>query len=151
MYSKIEGMFSKACEYAIRSVVFIAVSSLEGTRVGFKEIAKEIDAPEAFVAKILQKLVKGGIIESIKGVGGGFEIPVQELEHIKLCEVVNVIDGDSIYRGCGLGLAQCSETHPCPVHFKFKSIRNELKQMLETTSLKELANGTKSGDTFLKL
>lgn len=144
-------MFSKACEYAIRSVVFIAVSSLEETRVGFKEIAKEIDAPEAFVAKILQKLVKGGIIESMKGAGGGFEIPVQELEHIKLCEVVNVIDGDSIYKGCGLGLAQCSETHPCPVHFKFKSILNELKQMLETTSLKELANGTKSGDTFLKI
>lgn len=144
-------MFSKACEYAIRSTVFIAVSSLKGIRVGAKEIAKEIDAPEAFIAKILQKLVKGGLIESLKGAGGGFEIPIQQLAQIKLCEIVNVIDGDSIYIGCGLGLAQCSETHPCPVHFKFKAIRNELKQMLETTSLKELANGTKSGDTFLKL
>jgi len=57
-------MFSKACEYAIRSVVFISVSSLKGERVGFKEIAKEIDAPEAFTAKILQKLSKSGIIES---------------------------------------------------------------------------------------
>lgn len=144
-------MFSKACEYAIRSTVFIAVSSLKGMRVGAKEIAKEIDAPEAFIAKILQKLVKSGLIESLKGAGGGFEIPIQQLTHIKLCEVVDVIDGDSIYKGCGLGLAQCSETHPCPVHFKFKAIRNELKQMLETTTLKELANGTKSGDTFLKI
>ncbi|WP_413512736.1 RrF2 family transcriptional regulator [Myroides odoratus] len=144
-------MFSKACEYAIRSVVFIAVASLNGERVGFKEIAKEIDAPEAFTAKILQKLSKSGLIVSVKGVGGGYEIPVEYLEHIKLCEVVNVIDGDSIYKGCGLGLAQCSETHPCPVHFKFKEIRNGLKQMLETTTLKELANGTKSGDTFLKM
>lgn len=144
-------MFSKACEYAIRSTVFIAVSSLKGMRVGAKEIAKEIDAPEAFIAKILQKLVKGGLIESLKGAGGGFEIPIQQLAQIKLCEIVNVMDGDSIYKGCGLGLAQCSETHPCPVHFKFKAIRSELKQMLETTSLKELANGTKSGDTFLKL
>lgn len=144
-------MFSKACEYAIRSVVFVAVASLNGERVGFKEIAKEIDAPEAFTAKILQKLSKNNIIVSIKGVGGGYEIPVEHLEFIKLCEVVNVMDGDSIYKGCGLGLAQCSETHPCPVHFKFKEIRNGLKQMLETTTLKELANGTKSGDTFLKM
>lgn len=144
-------MFSKACEYAIRSVVFISVASLEGERVGFKEIAKEIDAPQAFVAKVLQKLVKGGIIESVKGAGGGFEIPVQNLEQMKLCEVVNVMDGDSIYKGCGLGLKKCSETHPCPVHFKFKAIRNELKIMLETTTLKELANGTRSGDTFLRI
>ena len=144
-------MFSKACEYAIRSAVFISVSSLKGMRVGFKEIAKETDAPEAFVAKILQKLVKGGIIESVRGAGGGFEIPVDRLEQIKLCEIVQVIDGDTIYKGCGLGLAQCSETHPCPVHFKFKAIRNELKEMLETTTLKELAQGTKSGYTFLKI
>ncbi|MTG98850.1 Rrf2 family transcriptional regulator [Myroides albus] len=144
-------MFSKACEYAIRSVVFISVSSLKGERVGFKEIAKEIDAPEAFTAKILQKLSKSGIVESVKGVGGGFEIPITNLDSIKLCEVVNIIDGDSIYKGCGLGLAQCSETHPCPVHFKFKAIREGLRQMLENTTLRELANGTKSGDTFLKV
>ncbi len=144
-------MFSKACEYAIRSVIFIAVSSMKAERVGFKEIAKEIDAPEAFTAKILQKLSKSGIIDSIKGVGGGFEIPVYRLDEIKLCEVVNVIDGDAIYKGCGLGLAQCSEVHPCPVHEKFKLIREGLRKMLETTTLKELANGTKSGDTFLKV
>lgn len=144
-------MFSKACEYAIRSVIFIAVSSMKAERVGFKEIAKEIDAPEAFTAKILQKLSKSGIIDSVKGVGGGFEIPIYRLEQIKLCEVVNVIDGDAIYKGCGLGLAECSEIHPCPVHEKFKLIREGLRKMLETTTLKELANGTKSGDTFLKV
>lgn len=144
-------MFSKACEYAIRSVIFIAVSSMKAERVGFKEIAKEIDAPEAFTAKILQKLSKSGIIDSVKGVGGGFEIPVYRLDQIKLCEVVNVIDGDAIYKGCGLGLAECSEVHPCPVHEKFKLIREGLRKMLETTTLKELAKGTKSGDTFLKV
>lgn len=144
-------MFSKACEYAIRSVVFIAVVSLQGGRVGFKAIATEIDAPQAFVAKILQKLVKGGIIASLKGAGGGYEIPLDRLEEMKLDEVVDVMDGDSIYKGCDLGLAKCSETHPCPVHFKFKAIRNELKLMLETTTLKELAKETKSGTTFLKL
>lgn len=144
-------MFSKACEYAIRSVIFVATSSMKGERVGFKEIAKEVGAPEAFTAKILQKLAKSGIILSIKGVGGGFEIPVEGLKEIKLCEIVNVIDGDSIYKGCGLGLPKCSETHPCPVHEKFKEIRENLRQMLETTTIEELSMGIKSGDTFLKI
>lgn len=144
-------MFSKACEYAIRSVIFIATTSLKGERVGFKEIAKGIDSPEAFTAKTLQKLSGSGIINSIKGVGGGFEIPVERLSEIKLSEIVDLIDGDSIYRGCGLGLARCSESRPCPVHDKFKVIREGLRDMLETTTLEELAKGTKSGDTFLKV
>ena len=54
------------------------------------------------------------------------------------------------FHGCGLGLSHCSETHPCPVHDKFKSIRDELAHMLETTNLEELALGIKSGETFLK-
>lgn len=144
-------MFSKACEYAIRSVIFIASASLKGERVGFKEIAKEIGSPEAFTAKTLQKLSGSGIIKSIKGVGGGFEIPVDRLHKIKLCEIVNVIDGDAIYKGCGLGLPKCSEKHPCPVHDKFKQIREELRNMLETTTIEELSKGIKSGETYLKI
>src|SRR5690554_7711945 len=77
-------MFSKACKYAIRSVIFIAVCSLKKEKVGFKEIAKEIDAPEAFTAKILQMLAREGIIDSTKGVGGGFNIPLHRLDTTKL-------------------------------------------------------------------
>lgn len=144
-------MFSKACEYAIRSVIFVAVASIKNERVGFKQIAEEIAAPEAFTAKILQKLTKSGIVDSVKGVGGGFTISKEALDTIKLSAIVNVIDGSAIYEKCGLGLAQCSELRPCPVHFKFKVIRAELREMLENTSLKELAEGAKLGDTFLRM
>ncbi len=143
-------MFSKTCEYGIRASIFIASQSYQNTRVGLKDIAKKIDSPEAFTAKILQTLVKSNIIHSIKGVGGGFEIPKDSLNQIKLAQIVTAIDGDTIYTGCGLGLSQCSESHPCPVHEKFKEIRNQLAFMLENTNLEELALGLKSGDTFLR-
>ena len=111
-------MFSKACKYAIRSVIFIAVCSLKKEKVGFKEIAKEIDAPEAFTAKILQMLAREGIIDSTKGVGGGFNIPLHRLDTTKLSEVVRLIDGDEIFQACALGLPKCSEERPCPLHHK---------------------------------
>lgn len=144
-------MFSKACEYAIRSVIYIGVSSLKQQRVGFKEIASAIDAPEAFTAKILQKLSKAGIIDSIKGVGGGFELALQKSKQIKLREIVELIDSPKVYSNCALGLAQCSQEHPCPVHDQFKSIREELAKMLENTTLYDLSTGTYSGKTFLRL
>lgn len=143
-------MFSKTCEYGIRAAIFIASESYQNNRVGLRDIAEKIDSPEAFTAKILQILSKNNIIHSIKGVGGGFEIPKENMSQIKLSQIVTALDGDRVFTGCGLGLKQCSEDHPCPVHDKFKSIRNELAFMLENTNLEELAIGIKSGDTFLR-
>jgi Rrf2 family iron-sulfur cluster assembly transcriptional regulator len=143
-------MFSKTCEYGIRATIFIASESYQNNRVGLRDIAKKIDSPEAFTAKILQILSRDNIIHSIKGVGGGFEIPKESMSQIKLSQIVTALDGDRVFTGCGLGLSYCSEDHPCPVHEKFKSIRNELAFMLENTNLEELAMGIKSGDTFLR-
>ncbi|REG98592.1 RrF2 family transcriptional regulator [Flavobacterium aquicola] len=143
-------MFSKTCEYGIRATIFIASESYQNKRVGLKDIAKKIDSPEAFTAKILQILSKDNIINSIKGVGGGFEIPRELMKDIKLAQIVNALEGDRVFTGCGLGLAHCSDNHPCPMHEKFKSIRSELAFMLENTNLEELALGIKTSDTFLR-
>jgi Rrf2 family iron-sulfur cluster assembly transcriptional regulator len=143
-------MFSKSCNYAIKASIFIAKRSLENEKVGFIDVAAQIDSPPAFTAKILQTLVKAGIVDSVKGVNGGFYIPARRIAVTFLVQIVHAIDGDSVFRGCGLGLAECSETHPCPVHEKFKNIREALSQMLHTTNLEELALGIKSGSTFLK-
>lgn len=65
-------MFSKTCEYAIRAMIFIAQRSKDGQRVGIREIAKGIDSPEHFIAKILQQLARKGVVASVKGPNGGF-------------------------------------------------------------------------------
>ncbi|WP_369048246.1 Rrf2 family transcriptional regulator [Tenacibaculum sp. UWU-22] len=143
-------MFSKACEYGIRASIFIALSSFEGMRVSTKEIAAKIDSPTAFTAKILQSLVKHNVINSVKGVSGGFEIDKNRIKDVKLSDIVDAIDGDSIYKGCGLGFNACDEYRPCPMHDRFKVVREELKTMLECTNLETLALDIKEGDTFLK-
>lgn len=143
-------MFSKACEYGIKATSYIAVQSLDSQRVSLKDIAKSIDSPVAFTAKILQQLSKSNIIHSTYGATGGFEIERSRMNKIKLSQIVLAIDGDAIYKGCGLGLKECSARKPCPVHDKFKVIRDALKGMLESTTVYELALGVKDGLTFLK-
>lgn len=143
-------MFSKSCEYAIRATIYIAEQSGLGRRVSLKDIAKAIDSPEAFTAKILQQLSKGGLIDSTKGPSGGFSIDKKNLQSLKLSQVVKAIDGDSIYTGCGLGLKECSEKKPCPVHHKFKIVRSELRKMLESTTVKELSVSLEKGTAFLQ-
>lgn len=144
-------MFSKACEYGIKAAIFIAVNSSENNRVSPKEISEEIDSPQAFTAKILQALVRNHVIKSVRGAHGGFEIAKDKISTTKLSEIVYAIDGDGIYKGCGLGLHTCNENHPCPVHDKFKVVREELREMLENTSLEQLALDIKAGVSFLKI
>lgn len=144
-------MFSKACEYAIRAAIFIASESEKGKRASLKDIAREIDSPEAFTAKTLQKLSRSGIITSTKGAHGGFEVKGDLSNTIMISQIVLAIDGDKVYTRCSLGLNNCSEDHPCPFHSRFKPVRNGLQQIVENTSLKDLTSGLVSGDTFLKI
>jgi len=144
-------MFSKACEYGIRATVYIAEQSKRGNKVIIRDISKEIDSPEAFTAKILQQLVRNGVVASVKGINGGFEIAKEKMNHLKLADVVLAIDGNGIYTNCAFGLKDCSEEYPCPVHHRFKPIKANIKKMLEETSIFEMSESLKDGLTFLKI
>ncbi|MCC6684757.1 MAG: Rrf2 family transcriptional regulator [Bacteroidia bacterium] len=143
-------MFSKACEYGIKASIYITEQSLHDRKVSLKDVAKAIKSPEAYTSKILQQLVRTHIINSDKGPTGGFSIEKQKLDKITLSAIVFAIDGDDIYKGCGLGLSKCNEKKPCSVHNQFKQIRENLKNMLEQTTLKALAIDLENGLTFLK-
>jgi Rrf2 family protein len=142
-------MFSKACEYGIRAVLFIAKQSLQDLRPNIKEIAKAVDSPEPFTAKVCQQLARENVIRSRKGPNGGFYL--EKNSTLKLAEIVAVIDGDAIFNGCGLGLRECSSEKPCPVHDQFMVVRNGLKHMCENTLVMDLASNLEEGETFLKV
>ena len=143
------GIFSKTCEYGLRAVFFIAQQSEQGKKTRVIEIAKQINSPEHFLAKILQSLSKKGIIESSKGPNGGFFISEPGLK-TSLATVVEAIDGDSLFKGCAMGLKQCSAKSPCPLHKEFGVIRDNISKMLKTTTVgqfnKELKDGKLSLD-----
>lgn len=144
-------MFSKACEYGIRAIIYIAHQSEQNQLVSIKEVSSAIDSPEAFTAKILQALTKDDLILSKRGANGGYSIDQQRLTNVNLQKVVKSIDGDQIYVGCGLGLQECNENQPCPLHHQFKEIRNDLYKMLAETTLFDLVNEMNDGNAVLKL
>ena len=115
-------MFSKSCEYAIKAVIHICIETKDGSRLSIAEIAKEIDSPEPFTAKILQSLARHNVISSAKGPGGGFYIDAAA-KPIPVMDIIDLIDGKHAFERCGLGLKECSETKPCPIHNEFKSYR----------------------------
>ena len=142
-------MFSKTCEYALRALIYITQQTKSGGKIGIKDIAVGIDSPEYFIAKILQDLSRKGFVQSAKGPTGGFYLEDSSLNR-SLAEIVKEIDGDKIFTGCGLGLKECSEDHPCPVHHEFKSIRNNLQKMLVNMKIGDFVEQLDAQEAFLK-
>lgn len=143
------GVFSKTCEYAIRAVFFIAHKTADGGRVGIKEISGGIDSPEHFLAKILQDLSRKGIVQSVKGPNGGFYLDAEALAR-PLSDLVEAVDGNGIFTGCAMGLKQCSEVNPCPLHQQFKAIRTSIHDLLQNTAIGEFNEDLQSGISSLR-
>ncbi len=142
-------IFSKTCEYAIRAVIFISQKSSEGRRVGIKEIAAGIDSPEHFIAKILQDLSRKGLVQSVKGPNGGFTMDGIS-NQINLEDVVKAVDGDALFTGCGLGLKNCSEKQPCPLHDEFKAIRKKIQLTLRAATVGEFNEELDRGLSYIR-
>ncbi len=143
-------MFSKACQYAIRATVLIAMESRNGRRMSLVEIAERTGSPQAFTAKVLQQLAREGILESTKGPHGGFDLAPANAKKVKLSMVVKAIDGDQVYRGCGMGLPHCNAKKPCPLHDHFQQVRDGLRDMLESTDMHTLSLELDQGKAVLK-
>lgn len=141
-------MLSKKCQYALRAVLFLATESSVDNKRGIRQIAEALNIPSPFLGKILQELVRKHIITSLKGPNGGFYLTQENLE-ISLLEVVFTLDGSGYFTECGLGLTQCSEDHPCPIHDDFKKSRDHLKSTLEGKTILELANDIKANNLIL--
>jgi Rrf2 family protein len=142
-------MFSKACEYAIRASLYISIKSIDGSKLGIQEIAKEIDSPAHFTAKILQTLTREGIVSSIKGPNGGFFLD-PKAKPVSLNAIVEAIDGDAILHSCSLGLKECSDKFPCPIHNDIKQYKDRLRKIMKERTLQELGSDLSKGKTFLK-
>lgn len=142
-------MFSKATEYALRATIYISQKGTEKKMLGLAEIAKAIDSPQSFTAKILQKLSRDNkIISSARGPNGGFYI-TEEMKKNPIRSVLTAMKEDEILEKCIIGLAQCSEKEPCPMHAKYKFIKAQTIQMFESMTIQSLADEMKKGNMFI--
>lgn len=141
-------MFSKKAEYALRATIYIAQKSTIENKLGIQEISTAIDSPQSFTAKILQLLTKNRIVSSIRGPHGGFYMS-DKSKKLPARAVLEAVNEEGILKKCILGLNQCSELKPCPMHSEYKLIRENLNSLFETKSIEYLANETSKKNIFI--
>ncbi len=138
-------MFSKATEYALRATIFIAQKGTAGSKVPLGDIAKAIDSPPSFTAKILQQLTENNrIISSVRGPNGGFFL-TRRAQNLPVRAILDALGEDDIFRKCVLGLKLCSEVNPCPMHEEYKIIKQQIIELFNKKSILNLADEISTG------
>lgn len=134
-------MFSQTVEYALRAVVFLASKSPEAQTTD--EMARATRVPRAYLSKVVQGLVRGGIAHSQRGLGGGVTL-VQSPREISILQVVNAVEPIGRIHSCPLGLA-AHGVNLCPLHRRLDNAMAMVEEAFAATTLAEvLAEPTKS-------
>lgn len=141
-------MLSLTCKASVKAVIYLGSIAEHGNRASIKEIAAFINENEHTVGKLLQKLVKDGIINSYKGPKGGFYITAKQQKQ-PVINIIHSIDGEEVFNQCGLGLSKCIETRPCPFHNDYKPVREMFKQMCSNKRICDLHENVNKGIAYL--
>jgi Rrf2 family iron-sulfur cluster assembly transcriptional regulator len=130
-------VFSKSFGYALRGAIYVAMMTGNRRRVQLDEIAKELTVPRYFLGKVMKKLVKEGVLSSMKGPYGGFCINEKTMETplFKLMEITGEVEE---FGTCVLRLRKCNAINPCPMHKQIESLRYQWQALLVSTSIGDL-------------
>lgn len=141
-------MLTNTCKTAIKAVIYLCSKCESNEKISIKEIAEFINANEHTVGKILQILVKKKVINSMKGPSGGFFISEKQQKQ-PVINIVEAIDGNQVFKSCGLGLSQCSSSHPCPIHDEYKEARDILEKLFKEKKVLNLCQPVNEGSAYL--
>ncbi len=128
-------MISRTSLHALKAMS--ALAERPGEFQGASSIAERIGAPKNYLGKLLQGLIRSGIVNSQKGKGGGFQL-ARAPEEVTLFDVVEPIDHVSRWEECFMGEEECSPDNPCALHHKWENVRDAYLAMLKESTLADM-------------
>lgn len=129
--------FSKSFGYALRGILYVSMVSDNKARVQLDEIAEQLTVPRHFLGKVMKKLVKQGVLSSLKGPYGGFCLNEKTLK-TPLLQLVEITGEPEEFGSCVLRLRNCNSKNPCPIHHQIESLRNQWHTILTSTKIEDL-------------
>lgn len=141
-------MLSLTCTYAIRALTFLATQNPEETTLS-SLISEKTGVPLAYLSKILLVMKEQGLLDSLKGPGGGFFFVI-EPKDIPIETIVQLFDQEILRKDkCVMRIADCHEHCPCPIHDTWGPFRDRFHKILEVTSIGTLATEVLEKRAFL--
>ena len=135
-------LLSNSSVYGLRAAVLLA-SKKNRDFITIRELSDELNISFYFLTKVLQQLTKSEILISYKGPNGGVKL-ARPGNSITFMDIIISIEGEKIFRDCAFGLNKCELLQPCPLRKDWQQLQANIKELMESSTLQELADGTHS-------
>jgi Rrf2 family protein len=127
-------MISPTAEYALRAIVALAQGG--GKAVVTPAIAEMTRVPPGYLPKVLQTLRRAGLVDSRRGLGGGFTL-ARPASQITVLDVVNAVDPVKRIERCPLGI-ETHGTNLCPLHKRLDEATEMVEKSFASTTIEDL-------------
>ncbi len=126
-------MISQTCEYALRSIVFLAEHADQPQTI--REVASATGVPSEYLAKVLANLKRAGIAQAKRGLHGGYTLAVAP-ERLTILDVINAVDPIQRIRQCPIG--RSDHVGLCPLHRRLDEALARIEQSFAATTVAEI-------------
>jgi Rrf2 family iron-sulfur cluster assembly transcriptional regulator len=123
-------------EYAVRAMMYLGRYPV-GHVSSLRDVCREQDVPESFLAKIFQSLTRAGLVASYRGAHGGFSL-ARPADEITIRDVVEAIDGPIALNACVLWPEECHRSGDCPMHRVWEQAQERMMSVLDDVTIGEL-------------
>ncbi len=127
---------SKKADYALLAMRHLAAHTDRGA-ASAREIAETYDIPAELLAKVLQKLVRAGVLASHQGIHGGYGM-ARPAETVSVADVIQAVDGPVTVTACSDTDQSCEQYAKCNIRDPLWRIKDRIVQALASTSVAEL-------------
>jgi Rrf2 family protein len=140
---------TNAADYAVRAMIHIAC--LPENAVALRgDVARAYGIPSSFMAKILRQLVRAGLLQSSRGVHGGFAL-ARSASEINLLEVVEAIEGPLALTDCMGEGTGCEWSDECPANLVWQEVQTGMADVLRRATLEALVSAPRRNRKVLCL
>lgn len=123
-------------DYGLRAMIYLAEQAPE-TCCSIAEIAREQAVPRKFLEKIVQDLIRGGLIKSKRGANGGYAL-ARSAETISFCDVIEAIEGPIAVNACLDHALGCSQMPRCTMIGVWSEVQRNVTEVLSRTTIAAL-------------
>jgi Rrf2 family protein len=132
---------SKKADYALIAMKHLAQKRAGAQSTSARDIAEQYDIPIELMAKVLQRLVRTGLLMSTQGTRGGYTLS-RPAASISVADVIQAIDGPLTVTACTTEKSDCEQYSKCSIRDSLWQIRERIAAALGTVTLSEMAAGS---------
>jgi len=134
--------------YGLRAVVDLAMHGQDDEAVSISCIAARQELSESYLEQLIAKLKKAGIVNSIRGINGGYTL-AKAPEVITVGDILRALEGDLVIVECPEIEGECAKSGSCVTKYVWKRINDSINNVVDSMTLQELLDNS-SGITPLK-